>query len=105
MTSRRRARPAPSAAAEAVPGDATHELDGGDAAKRHHTEGAGLVPSADRADDAPAPRVDCSEHGSASDSAAGEELAATGGHGEHLQETPPSGTIAPRAVLLVPAVA
>ena len=105
MSSRRRCRSTPSDEAEATFGDQSRASDDGGASKRHHGVGAGLDLSAVRTGDAPALHVDDSEHGNASDPAAGEEMAATGGHEEHVQEVPPTGTIAPQPVLIVPVVA
>ena len=105
MSSRRRSRSALSAGAEADSGHSIGASDEESAAKCLRGEGARRASSAGQASDPTAPRVDGSEHGHASDSAAGEELAATGGHEQHLQDVPLSGTIAPQPVLVVPVVA
>ena len=89
MSSRRRSRSALSAGAEADSGHSIGASDEESAAKCLRGEGARRASSAGQASDPTAPRVDGSEHGHASDSAAGEELAATGHHSP-LRECSPS---------------
>ena len=95
MSSRRRARSAPSTVAESDFGCPSAASDDSGASKRRRGEGVRPAPLAAQADDALPTRDNCKELESASEPAVGEEQPATGGHEVHVPEGPLEGAIAP----------
>ena len=105
MKRRQRAQSVASGAAEAQPGLPGDVGDGESASKCLHREDAGCESSASRAGGEPGRHDRASESPHESEPEAGEQEAATSGHGQRLPNKPPESTITPQPTQLHLAIA